>query len=564
MTDTTTESSPGPTMAATTAELLLRRADDRRPGLMFEGSRWSWAEVVHEGARRAALALDLRRDGPFHVGVLLDNEPEYLFWIVGAALSGAAVVGINSTRRGAELAHDVAHTDCQLIVTDRAHLELLDGLDLHVPDDRVLLVDTDGYRQAVEAHADADPHQLAEAVTPDQRLLLLFTSGSTGAPKAVVCTQARFAGIAQVTPGLFGVSDRDVCYNAMPMFHGNALMASWALCLGCGAPWAIRRKFSASGFLPDVRAFGATYVNYVGRALAYVLATPEQPDDADNPLRLCFGTEATDRDMAEFSRRFGCTFAESYGSSEGPISIAKTPDSPPTALGRSREGDDVVVMNPVTLEECPPARFGEHGELLNSEAIGELVRRNAEGRFEGYYNNPDATAERLRNGWYWSGDLAYRDADGWFYFAGRGSDWLRVDSENFATTPIERIVARFPGVLVNAVYPVPDSRTGDQVMVSIELVPGTDFDAGAFDDFLAAQDDLGTKWSPRFVRVVDAMPLTGSNKLNKQPLRARRWDGPGRVWWRPERGDRLRPMSDDDRAHLATEFEANGLGHLLR
>ncbi len=393
-------------------------------------------------------------------------------------------------------------------------------------------------------------------------LLLLFTSGSTGAPKAVVCTQGRFAAIAGRTPAMFGITaEGSVCYNAMPMFHGNALMASWAMCLGSGAPWALRRRFSASGFLPDIRRFGATYINYVGRALAYVLATPEQPGDADNPLVLAFGTEATERDMAEFGRRFGCAFFESYGSSEGPISILKSPDSPPNSLGREQEGD-VAVIDPTTLEECPRATFGPKGELIDHDAIGEIVRRDPV-TFEGYYNNPEATAERLRNGWYWSGDLGYRDADGWFYFAGRGADRLRVDSENFAATPIERIIARFDGVLVNAVYPVPDSRTGDQVMVAIEMVPGRTFDAAAFDDFLDAQDDLGTKWAPRFVRIVEKMPLTGSNKLDKKPLRAQQWGPPGAVWWRPARGERLRPMRDDDRAALAAEFDEHGLGHLL-
>ncbi|OWY62881.1 hypothetical protein B7486_56055, partial [cyanobacterium TDX16] len=376
-----------------------------------------------------------------------------------------------------------------------------------------------------------------------------------------VCSQARFAGIAASVPETFGITRDDVCYSAMPMFHGNALMASWAFALGTGATWAIRRRFSASGFLPDVRRFGATYFNYVGRSLAYVLATPEQPDDADNPLRLAFGTEATDRDMAEFTRRFGCPFAESYGSSEGQISIIKTPDAPPLSLGLPREGAEVMVVDPETGDECPRAQLGEHGELLNSEAIGELVRTDPAG-FEGYYGNEAATAERLRDGWYWSGDLAYRDEDGWYYFAGRGADWLRVDSENFAASPIERIVGRHPDVLVPAVYPVPDERTGDQVMLALELVPGATFDPEELDRFLAEQPDLGTKWSPRFVRVVEAMPLTGTNKLDKKPLRATRWDE-GQVWWRREVGEPLEPLTGEGRAAIAEAFATNGRRHLL-
>ena len=121
--------------------------------------------------------------------------------------------------------------------------------------------------------------------------------------------------------------------------------------------------------------------------------------------------------------------------------------------------------------------------------------RTALANFEGYYNNPEADAERTRNGWYWSGDLAYRDEEGIFYFAGRTGDWLRVDSENFAAAPVERILARYPGVAGVAVIAVPDVRTGDQVMAALELEPGRAFDPEAFSAFLAAQEDLGTKLS---------------------------------------------------------------------
>ncbi len=548
---------------ATTANLLRARTGDEHVGLLFEDERYRWEEIVQHGADRAALALALRRPGPFHIGVLLDNQPEYLFWICAAALSGAATVGINPTRRGAELAHDVQHTDCQLIVTDAEHRHTIEELGLDLDDDRVLYIDDERYGEMLGHHAGTPLGALPHDIDPASPLMLLFTSGSTGAPKAVVCSQGRFAGISESMPARFGLGRDDVCYNAMPMFHGNALMACWAPMLATGGTWAIRRTFSASGFLPDVRAFGATYFNYVGRALAYILATPEQPDDADNTLRFGFGTEASDRDLVEFARRFGCRFSEGYGSSEGQISINKTDETPPAALGKPPAGVELIVADPDTGEECPRARLGEHGELLNLEAIGELVRTDAGFRFEGYYNNPEATAERNHGGWYWSGDLAYRDDDGWFYFAGRGSDWLRVDSENFAAAPVERIVARFPGVLVDAVYPVPDSRTGDQVMVAIEMEPDVAFDAEAFDEFLQVQEDLGTKWAPRFVRVIDRMPLTGSNKIDKKPLRTTRWETTDRVWWRPAKNDELRPITGDDIAAIRAEFDANGRAHLL-
>ena len=541
----------------TAAALLRARADDTHPGLLFEDDAYSWAQIVQAGATRGQVALTLRRPGPFHVGVLLDNVPEYLFWIAGAALAGATVVGVNSTRRGRELERDIRHTDCQLIVTDLAHLPLLDGLDLDLAPERLLVVDGPPYGEMVRSRADAPIPDVR--VEERDRLLLLFTSGSTGAPKAVVCSQGRLAGIGSRIPKMFGIMRSTTTYNAMPLFHGNALMANWAGVLAEGATFSMRRRFSASGLLADVRRFGASYFNYVGRALAYVLATPEAPDDADNPLELGFGTEASPRDRAEFSRRFACRLIENYGASEGAIAIGGADGAPRGALGRALYGEDLAVVDPVTGSECARAVFDAAGRLVNgAEAIGELVGRNVAERFEGYYNNPEADAERLRGGWYWTGDLGYRDGDGWLYFAGRSSDWLRVDGENFAAAPVESVLARFPGIVMVAVYPVPDPRTGDAVMVALELAPGTVFDPEAFGAFLSAQRDLGTKWAPRFVRVVDSMPLTATNKVHKGPLRAAGWDADDPVFWRPGRELRYAPLSVGDRHALAELAAAHG------
>jgi steroid-22-oyl-CoA synthetase len=546
------------------AEVLAARADDDHPAIFFEDDSITYRTFLEEAATRAALLCEARREGPFHVGVLLENVPEYLYWIGGAALAGAAVVGINPTRRDAELAHDVRHTDCQLIVSDKDGAEMLAGIELGIPPASMLTLGSPEYETRLREYAGAAvPAQLPP---PDTRLLLLFTSGSTSAPKAVVCSSGRLAGAGLATVPMFDIDRDSVLYESMPLFHGNALMANVTTAVTAGATMALRRRFSASGFLPDVRRYAATYFNYVGRALSYILATPETPEDGDNRLRLGFGTEASALDRERFEARFGCKLIENYGSSEGVIAIVRMPGCPEQALGKPRPGDnaDVAVMDPTTCEECPPARFDEHGRLINGDdAIGELVRRDSGARFEGYYNNEEATAERVRDGWYWSGDLGYRDADGWFYFAGRSADRLRVDSENFAAAPIENILARLPGVVMAAVYPVPDARTGDQVMAALELAPGVEFEPEAFAEFLAAQPDLGTKWAPRYVRVVEAMPLTATGKVNKQPLRSLRWQTDDGVWVREGKDDSYRRMGDADVAALHAEFEAQGRAHVL-
>ena len=156
-----------------------------------------------------------------------------------------------------------------------------------------------------------------------------------------------------------------------------------------------------------------------------------------------------------------------------------------------------------------------------------------------------------------------RDEDGTFYFAGRTADWMRVDGENFAAGPVERILGRFPGVAAVVVYPVPDPRTGDQVMASLELDVGASLDADALGAFLAAQPDLGTKWAPRFVRIVEAIPLTATGKVDRKPLRAERWHTDDPIWWRPDAALSYRRFTDDDAAALAAAFADAGRGGIL-
>ncbi|MER5394686.1 long-chain-fatty-acid--CoA ligase [Saccharopolyspora sp. NPDC002686] len=497
-------------MTPTVTELLLNRAKDEHCGLRFEDRSWSWAEVVRTSAQYASLLRSLRGPGPFHVGVLLGNVPEFAFLLGGAALSGAVLVGLNPTRRGEALARDVRLTDCQVILTDSAHADLLAGLDLGVP---VLLVDTPPWSALLAEHAGAEIAPVA--TDPDDLLVLVFTSGTGGDPKAVRCTHGKIAFPGRMLADRFELTSDDVAYVAMPLFHSNALMAGWAVGLAAGATIALRRRFSASGFLPDVREFGVTYANYVGKPLSHVLATAPRPDDADNPLRVVYGNEANEQDVRRFAERFGCRVVDGFGSTEGGIAIPRTPDTPPGALGRLPDG--VAVLDPDTGKPCATAEFSAEGQLLNpGEAIGELVNTTGSGWFAGYYNAPDADADRMRDGMYWSGDLAYLDAEGFCHFAGRTADWLRVDGENLATAPIERILLRHPEIREAAVYAVPDPKTGDQVMATLVTTPA--FTPAELADFLADQPDLGPKQWPRYIRLATDLPRTATHKILKRHL----------------------------------------------
>ncbi len=560
---------PAPDAAA----LLRRNGTDpafaSRPALRFGDQVWTHAQLLDESARYAALfAARLDPGRPPHVAVLLDNTPEYVFALCGAGLVGAALVGLNHTRRDEHLAADIVHTDVQLLITEPRHQEQLapvvGSLDLpgglFVSDRFAEPGDaTVHLGDPLEPALDAPPY---DGPAPDVECLwvLLFTSGTSAAPKAVRCTQRRLLTTGNRMTMVLGVGPDDVGYLAMPLFHSNSLMVGLAPALVAGASVGLARRFSASRFLDDVRRYGSTWFNYTGKPLAYLLATPERPDDADNPLKLAYGNEGSPHVVEAAARRFGIDIVDVFGSTEGGIALDRAGGPPRGSVGRLRQGVKVVDGDGV---ERPPARFDADGRLVNAEdCVGEIVNVEGVGPFEGYYRNDEAMARTTRNGWYWSGDLGYVDADGWVYFAGRTSDWLRVDGENFPAAPIEAIVARHPDVVMASVYGAPDVDSGDQVMTALVLRAGTAFDPAAFAQWIDAQPDLSPKWRPRYVRVARELPVTPTNKvlvrsLVHQKFRSDRV-GDDPVFVRPRGDDVYRRFGPEEENELRAAFEKSG------
>ena len=512
-------------MFETVQQLLRARMHDDTPAVAYGDQTWTWREHLTEATAEASVLIGLAdTTRPLHVGALLGNSPAMLRSMAAAGLGGYVLCGINTIRRGTGLLADIQRADCQLLLVDSDHLPLLDGLDLRGI--TVLDVASRRYLAAVAAALPLVPYR---EVGPTDTLMMIFTSGTSGDPKAV-----RFAHVMAILCGAsligqFDITAADVCYLSMPLFHSNGVAAGWAVAIGSGATM-VPARFSPSRFLADIRRHNVTYMNYVGKPLALVLATPERPDDADNTLRVAFGNEATDRDIEEFTRRFGCRVVDSFGSSEFAVIVTREDGTPAGSIGKGYPG--VAVYNSETIAECAPAVFDENGALVNfDEAVGELVNTQGANAFSGYYNDPTATSERMRYGMYWSGDLAYRDANGWIYLAGRTADWLRVDGENLAAAPIERILQRLAPINQVAVYAVPDEEVGDQVMAAIVLNDGQSLTPEEFEKFLAAQPDLSPKAWPRFVRINSALPQTATTKILKRELIGAGVTAAGGVLW---------------------------------
>lgn len=485
----------------TVTELLAPLVDVTDRGVYEEDSFTSWRDHIAAGAQLAA-ALSARMDPsrPAHIGALLGNTAFFSTLLVAAGLRGLVPVGLNPTRRGAALASDIARADCQLVLTDDP-TAVPDGVDF-------IDVGSAVWAAELATHTGA-PVSFAD-IAADDLFMLIFTSGTSGEPKAVRVTHDKVAFPGRMLAQRFGLGPEDTCYLAMPLFHSNAIMAGWAVAAAAGASIALRHKFSASQFIPDVRRYHATYANYVGKPLSYILATPERPDDADNPLKFLYGNEGAPRDLTRFADRFDVRVVDGFGSTEGGVAIARTPDTPDGSLGPLT--DEVAILDVLTGQPCPPG------------VVGELVNPTGAGWFRGYYNSPGAEAERMAGGIYHTGDLAYCDDAGYIYFAGRLGDWMRVDGENLGTAPIERILLRHSDVAEVAVYPIPDPAVGDQVMAAVVLRDGAQFDVDTFRDFLDEQTDLGPKQWPSFVRVATDLPRTETFKVLKRELSAQGTD----------------------------------------
>ncbi|MCV7300774.1 AMP-binding protein [Mycobacterium barrassiae] len=523
-------------MIETVQQLLRTRMDDDGVAMMHGDRTWTWREHLAEASVEASALIELvGSEEPLHVGALLGNSPAMLRSMAAAALGGYVLCGINTTRRGEGLVKDIRRADCRLVLVDTDHRPLLDGLDLGP----VTVVDVDSahYRRAVRA---AKPLAPLREVSGQDTALMIFTSGTSGNPKAVPFAHAMAVLCGASLVERFDLTADDVAYLSMPLFHSNGVAAGWAVAIACGAAM-VPAKFSPSRFLSDIRRYCATYMNYVGKPLALILATPEHPDDADNTLRAAFGNEATERDIELFAKRFDCRVVDSFGSSEFAVVVMREDGCPPGSIGKGYPG--VSVYHADTVTECATAEFDEHGALTNfDDAVGELVNTFGSGGFTGYYNDQAATDERMRHRMYWSGDLAYRDADGWIYLAGRTADWMRVDGENLAAGPIERILQRLSEITLVAVYAVPDEHVGDQVMAAVVL--NDELTPERFEEFLAAQPDLSPKAWPRYVRINDDLPQTATNKILKRALiQEGVTAGDGVLWEREPRGRRFSAIS---------------------
>ena len=517
----------GPGALGPTLDGLLTERAGSHPDtvfLRFATGDLTFAHVHAMVERRAAglAAMGVGRGDV--VPVLLPNSPEFVLTWFALCRLGAIACLINTAFRGPALAHALSLTGARLIVlhpslndavadvaaelhTLEFVLEAGEGSDTEagvgsgavLPFPRRRLADVAGDPVALIAagHGPTDP------------AMILFTSGTTGPSKGCVLSHRYAVRQAELMIQHLRLRDDDVLYCPFPLFHIDATVLTVAPALVLGTTAAIGERFSVSGFWPEVRRFGATVFDFMGATLTMLHKQSPQPDDERNPARLGWGVPVPEF-ADDFERRFGLQLVELYGSTDAGLPMYHPLDGP------RRAGSCGTVIDAYDVR-----LLADDGIEVPVGQVGEIVVRPNEPSLmaDGYFGMPDATMGSRRNLWFHTGDLARRDADGFFYFVGRRADSIRRRGENVSAFEVEEVVKLHPAVLDAAAFGVPSELTEDDVMVAVVLRPRSDL---AMTDLMAfCERRMARHMVPRYVDIVDELPRTPTEKVRKDTLRER-------------------------------------------
>jgi fatty-acyl-CoA synthase len=576
-----------------------------RPFLLERGRSWTYREYRDECVRTAQFLLTRlgATDGsrPGHVAMMLHNHLELLSLYGACGYAGLTLFGINTGLRGETLAGVVNQSRARVLVVDEGLYEEVCKVQSsfkHLGAENVLVLGRGGGRAPLgedfrarlmeETPAPGDALLPPEVeVSPDTNLMVIYTSGTTGLPKGILNSHAKFLMIGMVVSRNLELGPDEVGYACMPLFHSNSLFLGFHPAFHVGGSLALRERFSASQFVPDVCHHGVTFWNYVGEPVHYVINALEQQYAGDeariaaevtrnprNRLRYALGNGASPPDLDRFERWLGLEeMFELYGSTEATISTFRRKGDPRGSVGEIT--DDAVKILAEDGGECPPAEVDADGGIVNyAEAVGEICRVAPDtGLFRGYFENEEANAGKYRDGVYHSGDLGHVRRIGerrYLFFDGRTDDWIRKDGENFSAAQIGRLIQEYPDVDLAAAYGVPCAVSDEHVMVALRLRPGARFDPQGFFAFCEDRIQHGgmdRKWFPNYVRLVDDFEFTQTQKILVRQLKRDHFDlerlGAASVFWRSRGDDRFRPFTASDYAALRERFEAAERAHLL-
>ncbi|MEV4643528.1 AMP-binding protein [Saccharopolyspora sp. NPDC049357] len=512
-----------------TLSTVLRHHAQERPDATFlmtpeEGLRWTYAEMLSSAQRVSGSLIKTGAEAGDRLVIMAANSSRLVRSWFAAAVGGLVEVPINTNYEGEFLRHQVITVGARWAVIDDTFAERFVAIAEHARGiEHFWVIDSGRGQEAVEVlrragwaadlwdDLEEGPELELPAPRPQDLGAIFFTSGTTGPSKGVAMPHAQLYFFAQIVVSLTRLTPEDTYLTTTPLFHGNAQFMAVYPALVAGAGAVVRPKFSASRWIDQVRESGVTVTNFVGVMMDFAWKQPPRPDDRDNQLRCVYAAPTASSIVADFQERYGIeAFVDAFGLTEtcAPIMSPYAVERPPGAAGlQAADWFDIRLVDPETDQEVP---VGEIGELV-------VRPKHPWTCSMGYYGMPEKTVEAWRNLWFHTGDALRKDADGWFYFVDRYKDALRRRGENISSYEVEQAILGHPAVAECAVIGVPAEVEAGEDEVLAAIVATEPVDPGEVIDWCKGR--IPEFAIPRFVRFVDALPKTPSEKVRKAVLR---------------------------------------------
>jgi crotonobetaine/carnitine-CoA ligase len=448
------------------------------------------------------------------VNLHLRNCPEFLFGWFALAKIGAVMVPTNPLSTAPELQYILAHSESVACVTEPEYLDVVRATLPHCPNvKRVILCRAGVPQTGTTSMADilqGDPSPPPDAgLAPDDEVAILYTSGTTAQPKGVILTHAYYIWTGELAAHHEKLRPADRHFIVLPLFHGNAQFYSTMASLVTGASISLMQTFSASRYFEQAARHGATVASLFAAPMRMILKQPSGREPKKNRLRLVlFAQNLTPEQLAEFERLAGASLAQLYGLTELSFPMCNPIDgrSNNMSIGRPTLGVEVKVVDDGGRE----APVGATGELIIKGIPGWTLMK-------GYFKNPQATAEAIRDNWFYTGDNVRLGEDGFFYFVDRKKDMIKRAGENVPAAEVEAVVNEHPKVLESAAIGVPDEMRDEAIKVFVVLKGG---ERATEEELIEhCRQHLMKLKVPSFIEFVADLPKTSVGKIQKHILK---------------------------------------------
>lgn len=508
-----------PTNTATLVEYQAETLGDKT-FLYFEDQVISFAELNRHVNRVANGLSALGVKAGVGVCILMGNSPEFIYVYLAINKLNAYAVPVNTGLKGDGLHHIIDHSDSLVLMMDDTFIEEINKILDNLGKLEIVIVN-----QQQQADLKSGWHSLAGvmeaseenpgiAIVDGKMSALLYTSGTTGAPKGVV-SRYRSAPM-QMGGALFGgmLTEDDLMYTCLPLFHANALHLTTMRAVALGLPMALSRRFSASRFWDEIRRYGVTTFNGLGAMIPILMKQPERDNDNDNPVKFVMSAACPASVWEAFENRFNVKIMEGYGSVDGGgFSIGNYGNGPKGSLGKPANEYRLVD------DEDNEVPVGTSGELI-FKVDDEKLRRVE------YYKNEEASNAKIVDGWFHTGDMLHADAEGWLYFDDRKTDSMRRRGENISAWEVERAINAHAAVFESAVIGVPSEFGEDDVMAIVILQPDQTLTPEALIEHCV--NTMAKFMVPRYIEFRKELPKTGTLRVQKAVLKR---EGVGPETW---------------------------------